>query len=948
MNTKLISYLVLIFCIFSIPVSTYAVTGFANKDIFIGQPGNPNYENYLSFDVQVAFTPPTQINQNTSVSVDIQKGGQGGTPYTGRAEIACSGCNLGASVFETGSGMGPYPFLTDLSVSSYGTRAMSVDITEAPSFVPSPVHTIINSSGPAVFTVTAPPQCSDGNDNDGDGTSDANDPGCWSCPGIPGSYVPSHTSETNPPTGGSCPVPFGIISASPVQCSIPLNGSQCSSTITWSTTNATTPVVEIAGNPFDSGASGSRVAPWINPNSSPYIFNLRNNSVSGSILDTVPVTAVCASGTWNGSSCTATPPPTYTCTVGANTSNATLCSGDDETLSANTQNTLVPACSPAKCEYTCSVGYELSGNSCVVSSGPTASINAPDCSIIIGQNSCTSNVSWDTDNMVSASVRQNGIQFSIALSSVGTPQPLSRGTHTFTVFDGATQRATDDATAECEFGSTWNVSTCVSNTGPVASIDAPNCTIIAGQSSCTSIVTWDTSGITPPSIRQNEIPFSTVISSVGTPRPLTRGIHTFTVYDGVTPIAFDDATAECHPSAPWNSSISACDGVVPSAPVVTISANSTSITSGNSSVLTWTVTGTADSCWASSGWSGWKTYIGTDTQSVFPTETTTYAITCYNEGVQSNTPTATVTVTGTPTAQNIGWTPAPVFDPQGRTVELAQGQTTTNQTLYVATSGSTSCALTGTWSGSASTRIEPVNDTSYAINVGVGNFMYTLACTDGFTKTASLFVNLYSGPSTPKLIICPVNDPVSDPVSVPVDQTRELHAWHWTTYAGTPTCANGGSTNVTADAGWISNAGTIATVSNSAPKGTLAGVSVGNAVITATYNSLSATKNVTVTAGSGGPYMPTITIVSNPSIVRSGQTAPVTVTITANYVLSCILSGAVSGNIDHTGLINTNVSNFTTVPLTAARVAKVTCTDPDGGSHSDETTISVIPTFQEI
>ena len=119
-------------------------------------------------------------------------------------------------------------------------------------------------------------------------------------------------------------------------------------------------------------------------------------------------------------------------------------------------------------------------------------------------------------------------------------------------------------------------------------------------------------------------------------------------------------------------------------------------------------------------------------------------------------------------------------------------------------------------------------------------------------------------------------------------------------------------------------------------------------MITATYNGLSATKNVTVTAGSGGPYTPTITIVSNPSIVRSGQTALVTVTITANYVLECTLSGAVSGNINHTGLINTNGSNFTTVPLTAARVAKVTCTDPDGGSHSAETTISVIPTFQEI
>lgn len=98
---------------------------------------------------------------------------------------------------------------------------------------------------------------------------------------------------------------------------------------------------------------------------------------------------------------------------------------------------------------------------------------------------------------------------------------------------------------------------------------------------------------------------------------------------------------------------------------------------------------------------------------------------------------------------------------------------------------------------------------------------------------------------------------------------------------------------------------------------------------------------------------PTITIESNPSIIRSGAKAPVEVNINgAEYELRCAFSGAVSSsnNFTHVGTPgNGNYSGtFESIPLTAARVAKVTCTDPDDAPYSEETTISVIPTFQEI
>ena len=57
----------------------------------------------------------------------------------------------------------------------------------------------------AAVAVAAPgpkPQCSDGGDNDGDGKTDANDPGCLSGPG--GTYNPNDNDETDPAAKAQC------------------------------------------------------------------------------------------------------------------------------------------------------------------------------------------------------------------------------------------------------------------------------------------------------------------------------------------------------------------------------------------------------------------------------------------------------------------------------------------------------------------------------------------------------------------------------------------------------------------------------------------------------------------------------------------------------------------------------------------------------------------------
>ena len=187
--------------------------------IFIGQPGNPNHEDRLTFDAQAIFTPPTQINQSTGVSVQIMKSGQAGTPYVGQVNMQCgSGCSLGQYFFESGNQVSvTYPFSTSLSVVNYGTHELFMDINEMPAFH-GQVHSTAYNSGGAQFTVNpALPQCSDGIDNDNDNlfddglvgpgsNSNQADPQCHTdCnPNNPGSYAPNHNSESTPPNG-TCP-----------------------------------------------------------------------------------------------------------------------------------------------------------------------------------------------------------------------------------------------------------------------------------------------------------------------------------------------------------------------------------------------------------------------------------------------------------------------------------------------------------------------------------------------------------------------------------------------------------------------------------------------------------------------------------------------------------------------------------------------------------------------
>lgn len=123
---------------------------------------------------------------------------------------------------------------------------------------------------------------------------------------------------------------------------------------------------------------------------------------------------------------------------------------------------------------------------------------------------------------------------------------------------------------------------------------------------------------------------------------------------------------------------------VSTAPTITFSANPTSITSGQSSTLTWSSTN-ATSCSASGGWSGSKNTSGT--QSVTPSTTTAYTLTCTGAG-GSTSGTFEVTVSG-----GILQVELPVFSPPGGSFTTSPTITITSATvganIYYTTNGST-------------------------------------------------------------------------------------------------------------------------------------------------------------------------------------------------------------------------------------------------------------------
>jgi hypothetical protein len=158
-------------------------------------------------------------------------------------------------------------------------------------------------------------------------------------------------------------------------------------------------------------------------------------------------------------------------------------------------------------------------------------------------------------------------------------------------------------------------------------------------------------------------------------------------------------------------------GTVPPPPTITLTANPTSITSGNSSTLSWS-SANASSCT--------NTFSGTGlsgTKVVSPTTSTTYSMTCTGTG-GSITKNVAVTVSGT------SLPPAPVVTLSASPTSITSGN---SSTLTWSSTNATSCTNNFSGSGTSGTKVVTPTQTT----------TYSLACTGAGgsdTKSATVTV----------------------------------------------------------------------------------------------------------------------------------------------------------------------------------------------------------------
>lgn len=266
------------------------------------------------------------------------------------------------------------------------------------------------------------------------------------------------------------------------------------------------------------------------------------------------ITVACAGGTsWNGSACTAPAAPWASITVPACTIalNASTCTssvswtsgnltlalsvrqngvqfsaastnaGTSRTLqfgngAANTftavhnGSTLTTTIGVASCVS----GTSWDGTMCAAPPSPTATLTVPNCTIVSASSTCSSSVSWTSANLTTTlSVRQNGAQFSTAVTSAGVSRTLQYGsgaTNIFTAVHNGSTLDTKTGTASCVSGTSWNGTTCaviaattvtVNATSPVATTPSTATTLSFTSSASDS----DTTACRPVDSSQNNI-----------------------------------------------------------------------------------------------------------------------------------------------------------------------------------------------------------------------------------------------------------------------------------------------------------------------------------------------------------------------------------------------------------------------------------------------------------
>lgn len=254
---------------------------------------------------------------------------------------------------------------------------------------------------------------------------------------------------------------------------------------------------------------------------------------------------------------------------------------------------------------------------------PTVNLVANPSSITLGQSAA---LNWSSTNTTSCSLSQFG---NVSLGGTRTVFPTQTTTYIITCVGTNGQSVNDSATV--------TVTSVVQPSG-VLTLSPQHCTIAQSQSTCTVLANWNTQNATNPTLvdRNTGSTLSTLANGSKTVW-VTFPQTIFDLKNNGTNLDTDTATASCASGTTWNGAI--CAQNAQNQPSVNLTAYPASITLGQSSTLSWTSTYT-NSCSAS--WTGSVATSGS--QSVSPTATSYYTITCYGTNGQSVTDNATVSV----------------------------------------------------------------------------------------------------------------------------------------------------------------------------------------------------------------------------------------------------------------------------------------------------------------
>ena len=398
----------------------------------------------------------------------------------------------------------------------------------------------------------------------------------------------------------------------------------------------------------------------------------------------------------------------------------------------------------------------------------------------------------------------------------------------------------------------------------------------------------------------------------------------------------------------------------PTPPTVSLSANPTSITTGESSTLIWSSTN-ATSCTASGGWSGARATSGSETTGALSI-TKDFTLTCTGSGGEaSRTITVTVAaatvsvpnvvnqtqsaattaitgaglVVGTVSQQssltvpsgsvisqspNAGTsvatgsavnlvvstgpapTPAPTVSLSAYPAILAAGA---SGTLEWSSTNATACMASGGWSGARTT-----GNSTQAIGPLFATTGFTLTCTgSGGTASSSVTIVVTAPPPPP-----------SPTVSISANPTNIT-----TGASSTLTWSSTNATSCTASGGWSG----ARTTSGSVTTGALSATTAFALTCTGPGGTGSNTVTVTVTA----PSAPTVSLSASPTSIAAGESS--TLTWSSTNATSCTSSNGWSGTSATSGSATTGALSVTTA-------FTMTCTG-FGGTGSQTVTVSVTP-----